>query len=1215
MPRLKRAAIWAFTLLVVFAVTGFFILPPIVKSVLIKKLSEQLHREVAIRQISINPFMLSADIKGFVIKERGSSDVFLSFDELYLNLQSVSIFKKGPVLSEIKLEKPYLKIVRTDEKVYNFSDLIPEEKKPEEKKDAGPFRFSLNNIKISGGGIDFDDGPKQVKHAIKDLDLSIPFISNLPYYTDSYVQPYFSAKINDTPVSFKGKTKPFADSLETSVDLDIKDFDVPHYLAYVPVKMDFSLLSGFIDAKNSISYTQYKDRKPSLKVSGDVAFKKISIADQKGGRLVSLPRVEIGIADTELIAMQIHLSRVLVESPEVNVVMEKNGRINLLSLMPETANQPKPETGADNTEDSPPLIFNADEIKLTGGKVSFADYSRKDLFRTTLQEIEVRIDRLSNQKDAKCTAEASLKTESNETVSYKSESSLEPVASSGSAEIKGIKLRKYSPYYKEMLLFDIGDTTLDLSSGYKFAKTGTGFESSLQGLAATLKSLKMRKRDENEDFVNIPVVSVKDTAIDMTKKEVVIGGIATQKGDIKIKRMKDGSLNFSSLVATSPAAGAGSASSPKKPEPASKDKKAVAERPWLVRLKKFTADNYNVAFEDLVPAQSVSVSADRINVKAENISTAKNSTGKASLALNVGDKGTVSVNGTVGIEPSMAELKVSVREFDVIPFQSYFEDKLNVIMTGGRVSAAGDLSLSYDSKSGPKVVYRGEASLNQFGTVDSFNADDLLKWESLYFGGMNVGYNPFSVKIAEVALSDFYSRLIINPDGTFNLQEIVRKEAPPATETGDVNQSAASRPKPAEHAEPAVTAVGGGGSRTDGSSKSVRIEKVTLQGGTINFTDNYIKPNYSATLLEVGGRISGLSSEEGSLADVDLKGKLENYAPLEITGKINPLKEDLFIDLGVSFKDMDLSPVSPYSGKYAGYTIQKGKLSLDLKYLIVKKKLDAQNNVYLDQFTFGEQVDSPNATKLPVKLAVALLKNRKGEIQLDIPVSGQLDDPKFSVGRIVLKIIVNLLVKAATSPFALLGALFGGGEELSYLDFDYGGFSIPEAGLKKLDTLVKSLADRPSLKLEIEGHVDTEKDREGLRQYIFNKKLKAAKLKETVGKGTVAVPVDEIKIEKDEYHKYLKLAYKEEKFPKPRNIIGIAKDLPDAEMEKLMLTHIEVKDDDLRHLASRRALEVKDYILKSKQVEPERVFLVEAKSLQPEKKEKLKDSRVDFRLK
>jgi hypothetical protein len=433
------------------------------------------------------------------------------------------------------------------------------------------------------------------------------------------------------------------------------------------------------------------------------------------------------------------------------------------------------------------------------------------------------------------------------------------------------------------------------------------------------------------------------------------------------------------------------------------------------------------------------------------------------------------------------------------------------------------------------------------------------------------------------------------------VQGIVKKEGQAAA-----GEMAAASPdnniaaKPAEPAEPPTP---------------VAIETMSFQGGRINFTDHFIKPNYSANLLEIGGRVSGLSSEETRMADVDLRGKLENYAPLEITGKINPLRDDLFVDLKIDFKDMDLSPLTPYSGRYAGYTIEKGKLFLSLKYLIVNRNLAATNNVFLDQFTFGDAVESPDATKLPVRLAVALLKNRKGEISLDLPLSGSLDDPKFSVWSVVVKIIVNLLVKAATSPFALLGALFGGGEELSYLEFNYGKEALDAPAEAKLKNLVKALHDRPALKLEIAGHVDVEKDREALRQIIFDRKVRSQKLKDLVKKGGEAPSLDNVAVDAKEYPQYLKKAYREEKFPKPRNFIGMLKDLPVPEMEKLMYTHLEVTDDDLRLLAQRRANAVKDFLLASRQVEPERVFLVEPKTLAPGKKENQKDSRAVFVLK
>jgi hypothetical protein len=396
---------------------------------------------------------------------------------------------------------------------------------------------------------------------------------------------------------------------------------------------------------------------------------------------------------------------------------------------------------------------------------------------------------------------------------------------------------------------------------------------------------------------------------------------------------------------------------------------------------------------------------------------------------------------------------------------------------------------------------------------------------------------------------------------------------------------------------------------------NVEIGGITLQGGTIKFTDRYIKPSYSANLTQIGGRVSSLSMKKDTVAEVEVRGKFNDYVPLEITGKVNPWKEHFFVDLTASSTNFELSPLSPYSGKYAGYTIDKGQLSFDLKYLIVQKKLESQNRILLDQFTFGDKVESPDATKLPVRLAIALLKDRKGQIKLDIPVSGNIDDPKFSIWKVVWQILGNLLAKAATSPFALLGSLFGGGEELSYLEFDYGRANLTEPNLKKLDTIVKALDDRPALKLDVQGQVDVERDTEGLKNYLVQKKVKTQKLKDLTKKGSGIVPVDDIMVESTEYEKYLRMAYDAEKFPKPRNIVGLAKTLPVPEMEKLMLTNTVVKDEDLRALANQRATNAKDAILKPGKITSDRVFVVEPKTLTPEKKENLKNSRVDFRLK
>ena len=1189
---MKKIVIGLIIFFAVFTLVGFFVLPPILKSILTKQLSENLHRQVTIDQIKINPYTLSISVRGLRVKDKGSSETFVSCGEIFLNFQSLSALRLALILGEIRLTQPFIKITRNPDMSYNFSDLIEKkEPKPAEKERPKPLRFSLNNIRIENGSIDFWDGPKQIKHTVRELDIGVPFLSNIPSYIERFVRPHFSAKINDTLYVLEGTTKPFADSLETSFDINIKDLDIPYYLAYASTKMNFKIVSAYLDTQTKISFIETKAKKPTITVAGNVSLKKIAVDDGKNKPLLRLPLLGISIAPSEPISKIIHLSKISIQSPELEIRRDEKGRVNVQSLLPETKEtRPVPK----KVEESAPLSLDIDEIHLAGAKVSFSDVSRSRPFKTVLDPIDLKVDHFSNGKDKKTAYALSLKTEAKESISLEGEFSMDPLGAEGTLEIKSVLLKKYAPYYRDNILFDIEDGRLDFSTRYKYAKGEKEPEISLPGISLSLSALRLKKAEENEDFLKIPTFSIKETDLNMTKKELKIGVFATQKGELLIKRLANGDMNVLKLVAPSSVP---NETVPKERSPA--DKAEPPEKPWLVSLKNMSVDNYTIRVEDQTTSEPVTLTAKNIKVKGENISTAKNSKGRLTLSLLLNEKGLISTTGTIGIEPMTADLKTELKGIEIGPFQSYFTDKVKMTVTGGAISTAGNLSFTSAEKKEIKAIYKGEAALNNFSSVDKLNGEDLLKLESLSLSDLNVGYTPLSINIKGISLTDFYARVLVNSEGKINLQEIMKTEEP--------KQGSPPPPVQQGQAEPAL--------KEKEPSKNIKIGQITLQGGRIDISDKSVKPEFSMSLSEMGGRVSELSAEENTTADVELRGKLNNYTPLEVTGKINPLRDDLFVDLKARIKDLELSPATPYAGKYVGYTIEKGKLSFDLKYLIVKKKLDSQNSIFFDQFTFGEKVESPTATKLPVKLAVALLKDRKGEIKLDLPVTGSLDDPKFSVWGVILKILVNLISKAATSPFSLLGAVFGGGEELSYVEFDYGSTIISEANVKKLDTIVKALHNRPSLKMDIEGHVDMEKDMEGLKQYLFNRKLKAQKLNEIVKKGQPAVPVDEVKIESAEYGKHLKMAYKEEKFPKPKNVIGMAKDLPAPEMEKLMLTHIEVKEGDLRSLASQRAMKAKESILKSGEIEPERIFILEPKSLAPEKKEKLKESRVDFKLK
>ena len=271
----KKVLIGVIIFFAVFTLFGFFGLPPITKSLLTKKLSEALHREVTIQQIKVNPYTLSLTARGVQLQDRGGSGKFASFDEIYLNLQSISVAKMALVVKEIRVKQPYLNIKRNEDSSYNFSDLLEKKEpkaaeKPTEK--AKPLRFSVNNIRIENGSIDFWDGPEQTKHTIRELNIGVPFLSNIPSSINVFVQPALSATINGTPYRIQGETKPFADSRETKLDINIRDLDIPYYLAYFPSKLNFKIVSAYLDTAIQLSFVQYKDKGPSMTVTGNASL-------------------------------------------------------------------------------------------------------------------------------------------------------------------------------------------------------------------------------------------------------------------------------------------------------------------------------------------------------------------------------------------------------------------------------------------------------------------------------------------------------------------------------------------------------------------------------------------------------------------------------------------------------------------------------------------------------------------------------------------------------------------------------------------------------------------------------------------------------------------------------------------------------------------------------------------------------------------------------
>jgi len=1187
------------------------ILPLIVRSQAVKAIAAETGRKVRIEKVAINPLTLTVTVRGFAIEEAGGGP-FISIAELRASLGPASLFKGAIIVSEITVDTPSVAFARLEANKYSFNDII-ERQKAKPPKPKSETRFSINNIRLNNGSVDFDDravrGGK--KHTVRGLNIAIPFISNIPYMVEKYTDPRISAVVNGAPFDFAGKTKPLSKSLETSVHIDLKKLDLPYYLAYSPVPPPADLASGKLDVDADLTYRVHSDKKPQLQVKGTARLDAVAVNLKGGKPLLKLPRFELKAALLEVLAGRFAFDSVAVDGLELFVSRNQRGDWMYSSLLPKGSKPAQPEKEpatkpAEKDKKEPPLVQVA-SFEFKNGAVHFSDDQPTGGFKTDLKGIEASVTGFSTEPGKSADYELALSLDTETNLSADGSFTLSPLAATSSVELTGLKLQRGWPYLAQFLTAPVKGI-LNVSAETAYSKD--------DGLTVTEGSLLLTglsARYGDKDGLDLPRFEITGAGYNQKENAVSIAEIKLSRGNITLSKETDGSISLLSLlkrpVASSPAAG-GAASKPVAPvvqkTKVADGKKQKAGKELSYRLKRITIDRLNATFIDRSFEDQPRFTLANTVLSLANLNGPRFTPAALRFSATF-NKGTpLKASGTITPQPFRYKGTVDIGRLPIRDFEDYFPANLNVFLLGGTIDTGMTLDIALkDGK--PTGNFKGTAGIRGFHAVDAAAEEDLLKWESLQLDDIQGNLEPFSLTMKEIALNNVYSRIIIRPDGTLNLQNLVQKsEKKPESEAAQPQAKPAAQPPSAAASAPAAA--------QPAAKKQIRVDAVTIQGGTLSFTDNHLPQRFNTTFYNLGGRVSGLSSEETRFADVDLRGNLENHSPLRITGTVNPLRDDLFVDLKISFMDIDLAPATPYTGRFLGYTVEKGKLSLDLKYHIDKKQLDSENKVFIDQFTFGERVESDKATKLPVKLGLALLKDRKGEIHLDVPVTGRTDDPKFSIWKLVFQVVQNLLVKAVTSPFSLLSSMFGGGQDFSSVSFSTGASTLSTGEEQKLAALAKALLDRPALKVELKGYVDRERDAEGYRIELLQRKVRNEKILALSKEGKIreGEQIEALQVSADEYPVYLKSVYKKEKFPKPRNVIGLVKDLPPDEMKKLIIANTVVGEAELQELARERVAAVSNYLVRKGSVPTERIFQKNDNIYKAPEKDTLARSRVEL---
>lgn len=1169
---------------VLMAVLAAFAVPALLKRTMEAELTALLGRAVSVANTGFNPVTLTASIEGLEIAGagtgtgNGSQPALLSVKRADVSLSLASLWHRAPVLDRVTIEGPVISIARTSPSGFDVDDIV--KRIAARPPSSEPVRFAVENIRVVGGTVTFDDRVEDARHAVTGIELGVPFISNLPRHANIHTDPHFAAMLNGTAIRLAGHTRPFAqggegtEGAESTLDIRLDRFHLPTYATYLPESVLLRVKAGTLDADMKLVFRQAQGKsQASVQIRGDAVLNDAELLDAAGEPLVRAAHLRFEGFNLTPLAKRYELGRITLTKPDIRIAREADGRINwqkLVALAPQTAPPPPaPATPGSVTQ----VAFSA--LSVGNGAIDFTDARARNApsgapFRQQVTDIGIRVGSFDTAKPAMATALALVASDASKAaLGIHGNVTLMQGEAALDIGVERLLPAAYAAYWQPHLSARIeggalsGGAKLTLGADWRIDNLAIAADSArvapLVARAVSLPpdALERLNRAATAPIVQFDTLAANGISIDGATRVLRIAAIDARA--MRANLLRQQTWNVEDLLP--PPRASLKLSADESPTPPASSTTPPAPWSWRIDTVRMTGGASVIDATHATPVR-ISLRDTTLAVDALAGDTATRATVK--LATGINRRGRLTLAGSVQPARRDAVLDIDARELDLANIDPLVSPLLNVQLASGRMAWQGRVTAGLPQAGAAIVRAAGKASITEFLALDKVNGEPFARWKTLGLDGVDVrvGDGPLLVSLGGIALADYYARLIVNANGRLNALDVV---ATPKVEVGPQAPSPSiTTPGPVANPRAAPVVV------ADVPKPVVRIGRVTLADGNIEFTDNFVKPNVNANLTGMSGSLSAVASDAPAPAEVLLRGRLDDDAPVEVKGRTNPLASPLYLDMQASAKGIELTRLTPYSAKYAGYAIEKGKLSMDIRYNVQNGKLNADNRLFLDQLTFGERVEGPDVTKLPVRLAVSLLTNSRGEIDLNLPIAGSLDDPEFSVGGIILQVIVNLLGKAITSPFALIGAAFGGGEELSHIGFAPGSAALDDAARERLVTLAKVMKDRPAVKLDVTGHADTARDAEPWRRARLAELVRAEKVQSMVGRGR-SVDTAAVTVSAEEYPKFLEAVYKEASFPKPRNLLGMAKSLPVAEMETLILTNMSFGEAEQRALAIRRA--------------------------------------------
>lgn len=794
----------------------------------------------------------------------------------------------------------------------------------------------------------------------------------------------------------------------------------------------------------------------------------VTLTESDTRPVVSFERLFINFSLLQSLSGAISFDEITLDQAIVNLDVDETGTTNFQNAF----SSDEPEEESITEEDSGMIALFFELIAINAGKINISDDSQGENFSFTIEPLSLALEGFSTQNNEGGNYDLSIALGNNQEINWKGEIGIAPFQSQGHLALKNIHSSSFWHYAKAASPYWLNQANISLSGDYKTSISGDETTLVIDNSKLVIEDAIISETAKSETLLAFKDLSLAPISFDLSTLSLDLGQIELNHAQIFIERAEDASLNILRPLAADT-----------KPQDLNQEQaqnSSAETNPetnvFQWNITDITLRDAAINWHDLALITPAELSLHNLDIDIGALSEDLSKAFPYSISFSFEDdklnldssqknkKQTLS--GSLSPQPFKLDGTADLSNFELSSLQNYVGESANITINSGRFKLQSNYDLALNDQLSGTIT--STATIDGLSISDSLLSKPLSGFKQLRVGPVNVSLpsdkqSAAKIEIEAIVLDQAFGDVFIAEDGQVNLSQIAKKvDNKNSDQTLAVNVDQESTHTEVDEA----------------ASIEMLLKVFEIKQSQFTFTDTSIKPAFSTQLSKLSGQIEDISSKSDTKSKVSFTGEVDSSGVLDIKGTLNPLSSMPNADLKIKVNNINMSMASPYSAKYAGYQIDKGKLDLDLSYFVDGNKLKASNQILLNQFEFGKSVKSPDASKLPLPLAIGILKDRKGKIDINLPIAGDLDDPSFKISSVIVNTFVNLITKAVTSPFSILGSLIEGSDDISEVQFIANSSELGSEQAERILSLAKALKERPKLSLEIRGIADANIDQE-----------------------------------------------------------------------------------------------------------------------------------------